>query len=494
MKSGYSISRSADQFVAVTVTPQGNDHWRLDDVSTFAAGSGPAPDLAKTLGRNGGRLNWLLQDEESNVAVTHLPRLKSKELERAVSGWLLREHGGDASTWSVGWQVTGTTAVGPGEPEQLDVAMAFAHRADIDRLTEKATAWRVRPSAMLPDYVALEQFYRTYGRPAEDLQGWNLVFVGRRRRFLCISSDRNLLLTRNLPVDLSAGADPEDYLNRLATEVDRSVFFARQTQQNPSIQKIIVCGDEVLSAQLVQRLATESSIPAEVWGLRDLFQWNGHEDDPDLLLSAISAALAGQPMPLSVLPPQRRVLFGPQVRKRVLMAAGTVAAAAVPVLLVGGLVTSAVQERYLERAQNELGEAEMRADEAARIYRDHGLLLAREDYIRDHTAEYRDFEAVLLRLADFTPDSIVFRDLQIRKPETGGYMLHLTGISGATTAGEAQATFLKFLASLDECGFLAAEGEPEQVQITTRDNEGRLQRQVVFSLAYTVLPVQEQEG
>jgi len=103
--------------------------------------------------------------------------------------------------------------------------------------------------------------YRRYGLKDESLEGWNIVFVGKDDHFLCVSTPSGMLITRPLPADLSEGENSEEYLDRLATEVDRSIFFARQTEFNPNIERIVVCGDSELAQNLVERLKDETSVP-----------------------------------------------------------------------------------------------------------------------------------------------------------------------------------------------------------------------------------------
>ena len=489
----YSIARSHDDLVVLAVDDLGDGRWQVAEPVRFAAEAGPPPKLARALNRNRSQVAWLLTEEEASVSTTTLPRLKPRQLKSVVKGWVVREQGGALDDWIVDWQPLDRQA-GAGEADKQAVAVTFARREIVAGHLDRARAWGLAPGAMLPDFLALDLFFRRFGPDVKDLQGWNLVFLGKRQRFLCIGTGTHLLLTRTLPVDLSDGGNPEEYLDQLATEIERSGFFARQTHQSPEIGKVVVCGDPYLAGNLTRHMGDRSAVPVEPWDLAGCFTCPTGPLEADHLLAAAAAVLAGTRLPLNLAPDQRRTLLGPLARQRALVAVGTLATAAVPLLLIGGLVTTEVQDRYLDRARERLAAAQIEADEAAQVYRRHGLLLAQEDYIRDISLTTPDFEQVLLRLANLTPAGIVYRDLQLKQGGSGGYRLRLAGVSNASSSGAAQATFLDFLAALQGCAFLSPLGEPTHVEITTQDEEGVVRKQVVFSLDYSVLPARPGAG
>jgi len=481
--TGYAIWRDDDRNLALAVQQTADERWRVTNWQETPAHRGFAGDLARDLGRRGSQTAAILGGPEVTCTVTQLPLLRRRELTRAVTGWVARKEGGTPADWQVAWQ-----PLAPRDravAEQQDVFLAYASQQAITEAVARGAAVGVRPGVMLPPQLVLDQFFRLAGPGREDLRVWNLVFVGDRFSFLCVANRASLLLSRPLPRDLSAGADPEEYLDRLVTEVERSVFFARQSEGSPQVDRVMVCGQPAIASALVARLQ-EAEEPAEAWDLATVLDPGAFPVTVDDYLLVAAAALAGQGVALNLAPAASRQLLGPVARRRTVLATTAAAAAVVPLLMIGGLVTARVQDSYLEAATARLEEATVQAETAAQVYARERLLRAREDYLAAYLSDRRDLDGVLRHIAGLTPPQVRYRDLQLVKRASHVH-LYLVGESTAASVTEAQRAFMTFHAALGEAPQLRAIGEPRELEILDRDDAGNQRKTVRFALDYELV-------
>jgi len=293
---------------------------------------------------------------------------------------------------------------------------------------------------------------------------------------------------RALPADLSEGIDGEEYLQRLATEVDRSVFFARQTEFNPNVERIIVCGDATLAQGLVAHLKEETSVPAVYWDIAEMFESEGNQLSAKLMLPAMAAIMAGKKCRCNLLPKQPRILIGPVFQRRLLVAGSTAAAVVIPLLVVGGFLTSSIRDRYLERARLKLSQAQVKAEAAAEVYIAQRVLQDRERHILTLSENDQDYARVLLHLAALTPEEIVYKDLRLKETESGELVLLLSGESISRTVEVAQQSFLDFQAALNGSPILISTGEPGKLVIAAENAQGEKVKKVEFIMEYRVKP------
>lgn len=489
-KHGFSVHRQGEARLAVEVRRDGRGRWTVAQFEHVPAGAAPSVGLGRALVREPGAVAWLLDDTEARTSVLALPSLKGRALERAAVGLVARADGGVPEAWTVGHQVLGATRrLGGGDgPKLQDVFVVQAPRPVVDEHLAAAMRWGLRPGVMLPAHLMLDQLYRRYGPECEDHEAWNLVFIGRDASYLSISTRRSVLLTRRLPQDLSQGADLEEYLGRMATEIERSIFFARQAEHSPQVARIIVCGDHEMAPRVVERLQQQGLAPALYWEIESLFVWGSAVPRPDDLPAVAGALLASEGLPYNLLSPQSHGALSATSRRRTLIGAGALCAAAVPLLLVGGLMTARIQSEYLDKARSQLGEAQLRAAQAEDNYRTQRILMARESRIAKFTAARPDLESVLRQVASLTPPGVVFKSLRLREDEPGAFVLHLEGESAAPSGADAQAGFVTFLEALRASEFATLAGEPRRMHIKPGETEVGGER-TVFSLELTLKPV-----
>ncbi len=489
-KRGFSVHRQGEARLAVEVQRDGRGRWTVAQFERVSAGATPSVGLGRTLTREAGAVVWLLDDTEARTSVLALPSLKRRALERAVVGLVARAEGGGSEAWAVGCQELGATRrLGGGEgPKLQDVFTVQAARAVVDAHLAEAMRWGLCPGVMLPAHLMLDQLYRRHGPECEDHEAWNLVFIGQDASYLCISTRQSVLLTRRLPQDLSQGADLEEYLGRMATEIERSIFFARQAEHSPQVARIIVCGDHEMAPRVVDRLQQQGLAPALYWEIESLFVWGSAVPRPDDLPAVAGALLACEGLPYNLLRTQAHRALSAASRRRALIGAGAVGAAVVPLLLVGGLMTARIQSEYLDKARGQLGEAQARAAQAEGIYRTQRILMARENRIAKFTAARPDLESVLRQMASLTPPGVVFKSLRLQESTPGAFVLHLEGESAAASGTDAQAGFVTFLEALRASELATIEGEPQRMHIKPGETEVGGER-TVFSLELRLKPI-----
>jgi len=483
--TAYGIHKLGEDFHAVGVDPLQDGRWQITARETGRMATGPSGELRRAIGTKGTPLGLVLNGKEVRNALTSFPRLKRKELNQALRGWVAREEGTPVEEWRVAW--TELKRPDP-DPERTDVFLLYSQEKELEAIRQRVLSWGGRSSRMIPEYTVLDEMFRQHGTGLEDWQGWNLVFVTGQEQFLCVANHEGMILTRDLPADLSQGTNPDEHVERLATEVDRSLFFARQTEYNPRIDRVVVCGDPILAAALVTKLDAETSVPAELWDLNTLFTMSGGALDDRAILPAMAAVLATRKGGLNMMPEARGSLLSPVLRRRLALAAATVAWTLVPLLTVGGLVTGRIQDHYLDAAETRMHEALVRAEEAKGIYRAEKLLQDREKHIRAAQEFQRDYAGVLLHLAALTPEEIVFKDLRLRDGADGRPHLYLTGESSSDLVADAQQAFILFQGALNGSDLLAPVGEPRKLVISADREDGDSRQKVEFSMEYGMRP------
>ncbi len=492
-KNGSSLCLKNDGLLGVSVSRLDHGRWSIDKLEQSSEQSPSASALAQELGKSPDRLTMMVPGEAVRNSLISLPKLKKKELNQAVSGWVAREESTPLNEWRVSWREHQGRS-GEGNTDRKDIFLIYSAKEEVDRQMAAAESWGSKPTRILPDYLILDAMFRRYHPDVENLEAWNIVFIGKEEHFLSVSTQGSLLLTRPLPGDLSEGSDAKEYLERLATEVDRSVFFARQTEFNPDIQRIIVCGDSELAQGLIEQLKEETAIPAEFWDVAGCFEWEGGTLDSRHLLPAMAAALDLKKVPFNLLPSQTRILLGARARKRFGLGVATAAIAVIPILVVGGYLTGAVQDRYLERARLQLDDAKVRADAAAEVYKAERVLSAKEEHIASFHGDEQDYAGILLHLADLTPNQVLYKDLRLRETNDGRLVLYLSGESNSETVGSAQQSFLVFQRALKRSRLLISVGEPRKLVISNKNDKGEDVKKVEFSMEFRVEPVTPDQG
>ena len=345
---GYALRRSGDQSQAVEVEAIGARAWRLVGRHLATPGEPWSGDFARGLARASSRTAWIVPEDDVTCSQTPMPRMKKRELVRAVTGWVARQEGGVPDDWTVSWHTFSTSGAGARDGQQ--VAMAYAHRKDVEGQLAAAAGVGVKPGLMLPPSLVLDQFFRAAVPDSAALNVWNLVFLGGGHNVLCVANRDGLLLTRPLPRQprrRRSGRVP-----RPAGHRGRPLGVLRPPDR-PAACRSTACTSAATPScprRLVARLRETSNVSSQHWRVDEIV-----ESDSGGPLARRPAAGDGRGAsrppgaPSSTWP--RRAGGARWARWRVAACwwAGHGAAALVPLLIVGGLVTGRVQERVPRR-------------------------------------------------------------------------------------------------------------------------------------------------
>jgi len=492
-KIGFSVRVDQQEQTLAAVSRSGPDSWNVDDLSTSKEGTKPPQQLLQPMVKNHESVTWLMPNDLATASVITLPPLKGKELTRAVTGYIARNEQGSAENFSISWNALASSGAKTENPRQLVFAL-YSEKKEINEQLGTPLALGIKPARMTTGFMVLDQFYRMT-HPAGEITGaLNLVFLGQHENFLVISRDDCPVLTRGLPFDLSEDGESEQYLDQLATEIDRSGFYVRQGEHSPSVAKIIVAGNPELADRLVNTLQIRSDIPAETWDISTHFQWGDRPIPSESFIPLMAAALSVEKFPYNLLPEIKRSFLGPKFRRRALVAAGSLAVALLPVLLLGGAVTAKVQEGYLEKANQRLDLARLEAEEAAEVYKKQRLLISQQNYIQTFLASRPDLESILLKIGSLAPAEVQFRDLRVNEDELGKTRLTITGESKAATSSQAHAAFIKFQQALEGSDFLVTYTEPIKLEINGESSGKDDNPRTVFRMKFLLITDQPEEG
>lgn len=431
--------------------------------------------------REGGE--WVVQTlpgARVQLIFMRVPELKATEMRRAVIGNILRDRGGRARDWAISHRNL-PHRDDAGKTGGREVLAHCTNQSSVSEHLDHADRWGCDPETMLPDYEALAALFRAHA-PEPSGMPWNLVYLGQKQRFLCIGDEHCLVMHRALPADLSAGEDPDAYLDQIAVEIERSNFFAQQTERSVRVGRVVVCGDEEPARELVAKLASGSAREVRYWDVAALFEAEQGTIDTDLFIPLAAAVSRFGKTRVNLLPRRSRVRVSRKVRRRGLLGIATMIAAAAPMLLVGGQLTADIQNDYLRRARAGLNLAEERARIAETAYRNHHSLLARETLIQRAVQDRPDLGAILLDMARITPREITYRELLMQARDDGNYRLELTGDSEAVTGVAAQQALLDFLAALGAHPQLSLTREPTHLRLTSHNDGDTELSRVFFNL------------
>ena len=491
--TGYSVRVTDDENVLSAVTPLEPGLWAVDELVQARGATLPPEALIQVLARNSAGLTWLMPNDLAEPTLLKLPPLKGKELARAVTGTIDRQEKTEPGETFLSWQALASDSDAGGDPAS-QVFVLHARQEDIDGQMDHHLARTMRPQRLLPGYMVLDQFFRfTRCDPLED-NTWTLVYLGKQENFLVVGNHGSVILTRPLPFDLNEDAPGDQYIERLATEVERSGFFVKQGELGQGMDRTLVAGDPELAPALVKNLNERSGVPAEFWDISRSFQWGEGPVPSSAYIPLMAAAMARRPSEYNLLPATKRKLFGPQARRRAMVAAGTLGTSLLPVLIIGSAVTARVQESYLQNAQARLEEARGEAARAAEAYKQQRLLKNREELLNRFHLEQPDLEGILVQVGTMAPREILLHNLKINQDDLGKTRLTIVGQSEARRSSEAQAAFIRFQKALDSAPFLEKYTEPLQLEISGDDLKDQENPRTLFKMKYILAAATAEEG
>jgi hypothetical protein len=482
-RSAASLQFRPDGVTAMRITTEASPSYRILWCEE-ARLEDPLPSrVQRELSGQFGGVCQVLPGEDVHHLIVPLPPLAPKLRAAAIRGVVVREKGGELRDW-----VTTFTELpareGSRRGGRQDFSTYCVRTEVVRRHLERARGLGVRPTVALAPFGLLDDLYRKHRVVDPAVNGWNLVHLGRTARFLCVGEPGGLLFSRPLPEDLSRGAELTEYIERLATEVERSNFFAQQAERSLRVDQVVVCGDAELADALTTRLA-ERQFPVVRWRPEDLFAWPDDEPRPELLL-AVSGAVAALGDGGNLLPADVRPDRGRTVRRQVQLVVQTSVGAAVPLLFGAALLTEHIQRDALREMAQRENELLSRAQVTATAYLQNRALLAREANLTRLDDADADLEGLLRDIATLAPSAVVFQDLTLRRDPDGRYRLILSGESRGYDGMDAQEVYLGFHAGLGACSRLREVGEPAQLELAADDESSAGGSRVSFTLEYVV--------
>jgi hypothetical protein len=479
-KNAYGLLLDGDAFLTACVGQESGDtpyrvHWlRTMPVEGITA-SEPWRELQKQLKQT----MLVVPSENATLVQASLPPLKSEEIRVGLLGLVLKLKGGEPEAWQLAHdRREGGEA---GRNVHTGLGLELANLAPYLAPFEVTGA---RPRQALPGALILDQFLRGQLDGEEEGGAWNLVYVGKEEQQLVIGDAQGPRLMRSLPHDLSQGAEPEEYVERLSTEVERSNFFAQQGEASTRVQRILVCGDPALAEPLVAKLAQTDGLVAEWWRPEQLFAVDEGCASWDVLMPLVAAVVGMGSAGLNIMPVSDDQNPGRRFRRQALGVIAVACLVLLPLLGGGGHSTRRVQRRTMDSQFSQIGEARVLAEEAARNYLRDQSLLARQARIESKDPHRVDLGGLLRDLSSRIPGEAHLTTIELKQDYRGGYHLELHGECIGETAEKAQAEFLRLHRDMGASPTLDAEAEPTQLQIIGGKSGGAT---VTFTLRYALL-------
>jgi hypothetical protein len=344
----------------------------------------------------------------------------------------------------------------------------------------------LQPRTVLPAPLALESLLRTElgGGKTEEKNSWSLIYMGREEFFLIIGDMHGPLLYRNLPVDLSSGADKDEYLKRFITEVERSNFSAKQSEQNFTVESIYVSGDPGLVIPLAEQLDGKVNLPVTHWQPQNRFEFEEEIEGWAILPLLAAAVLDSRVMPLNLFIKPDREGAGRALRTYSFAATGTLLVVAAPLLLGASLHTRGVQESIIKTQTDQLLQARDQAGESAKRYLLEQSLISREERIALNGDKETPFAEILRDVAARLPDQVRLINLKLRQGKDGRYRLYITGESFGKSSEEAQSSYILFRDSLSQSPLITGKKQPIFMQIQESGSKTGFMSKVSFSIEY----------
>jgi len=483
----YCLAPHADGFLALSLGRAEPGGYRVNWLEILPAGRPGAAPHWRELTRASRRLLLLLPNDSCQLFHARLPEMKPDLQRLAVAGLLQKQRGGGPEQWSV--DVRRREGSKGADGRWLVTGLAL-ERPALHKLLQPLAGGDLHPGLGLPQALALDALLRRELRAADSGGGaWNLVFLGREERFLVIGDAAGPLLVRALPADLSGGTDRVEYLERLATEIERSHFFAQQGDQGTRVQRVLVCGDPEMAEPLALRLTKADALAAEHWQPEQYFKVESAAASWEFLPVLAGAVAAFEGALFAIMPRRRQDGTLWRLRRYAFTGSAAFCLGLLPLVGGGSEITRRLQAQVLAQQTLQLEQGRLAAEAAARDYIKQVGLLARQAQLDRYTPAQTPLGPLLRDIAARLPGPVQLVDLDVVREETGIYCVIVRGESRGRTSEQAQAAFLQFHAALTGTPYLEGGAEPVFLQIDgERDDEGS-QSRVSFELRYRLAEV-----
>ncbi|MBN1164262.1 MAG: hypothetical protein JXB45_06765 [Candidatus Krumholzibacteriota bacterium] len=485
---GYSMDLNAEKALVLKIRDgREKNSYTVEWIERLSPAAAPSGPVLRELSRPRIRLVQTLTSAQVTLLTARLPDMKTSAMANALQGIVVREKGGSFGDWVIDFKAN-PEKDGKRHSEYKNRVTALYTPQDLVRkLYGAAREWGWEPTGMFPGYLALEQFLRFHQPEMVNADGWSLVYLGEGDRFMCVGNRQSLLFARGLPEDLSQGREEEEYFERLMTEIERSTFFAKQTDDQMVVDRIIICGKPSLADRLAERMTGRFPERITRWKPEDLFYIRQGEESWKYTLCLVAAAVSLWGPQYNLLPPEAKGGRARKIRRYALLAAGVWGVAVVPTILGGGLWTTRVQDKYLRNTEAaHRAWLNDRAESATTAYIHGHALRDCQGNLDRLVNSHPELDRLLMEVARRTPPGIVFEKLDIVDGSDHRFHLILRGRSMARDGARAQRNFLRLMESLGRCALLEEFKEPSRLEIAGTDDDDRAGSQAAFTLEYMI--------
>jgi hypothetical protein len=483
---GYCLSLDGDNSIAIKLRTDKEELFRVEWIEHFSINDPDPGSRIEELAGSCRRVVQAIPNEQVSLMTVTLPNMKAKSQNTALQGLVVREKGGSFGDWVIDFNMVSGSQQGNVPGKHVSITAAVVKKEAVEKYYADAEQMGCYPRGMLPGHLALEQLLRHHGPVLESDGAWNLVFIGNKNQFICVGDNNDLFFSRNLPQNLSGSAGEDEYIERIAMEIKRSNFFAQQKERNIPVRRIIISGEPEKADKLVENLINQTE--------QEIIRWHPEEifitDDKTILWEytlnlAVAVTAFHQPR-YNLMPPRAKHKSGKRIRHYSTLAAVVFGAAAVPVILIGGLLTSRVQGDFLQGAKAQLNTLHSRAGRAAESYLLNRALRDRQENIDKYECAQPELAPLLKSIAERTPGNIIYNSVEIVSENDDRFRLVIHGQSIARNGEQAQRIFLQFLDSLNACPHLQEFKEPENLEISGEDGGNMQLSRVTFALEYLI--------
>ncbi|MCP4549882.1 MAG: hypothetical protein GY835_25785 [bacterium] len=432
------------------------------------------------------RTTLLMASDKASLNQMRLPNLKVKERTNAILGMMRKQRGQNDRNWYIDFcEVIHPDGDVQSDPRKVFTILSTEEEFLNNQLLHLAGSG-LRPTRAIPKPLALEALMRKHHPELLEAKGaWNLVYLGESENFLIIGDRSGPILIRSLSEDLSDGADPDEYLQRLATEVERSNFFARQGEVSTEVTSIIVTGEPGLADSMLTLLDKSENFELIRWLPEERFSYDGAAASWRQVTMLAGAVMQYESYNLNLIPVRREDTVAWKLRHYSLLGTATATLWLLPLILAGSWLTGDIQDRIATQQSVQLSHSREQARASAYNYLGNLNLLTRNDFLTELGPGRGNLAGFLRDLSQRTPDSVRLTNLVVERT-VRGYTVTIDGDCRTGSSRDAQNQFLKLKEALRNSPLLCKDDEPIFLEITGEEKVSTKQSIVTFKLAYSI--------
>src|SRR3989338_1140410 len=216
-------------------------------------------NVLKEMGFRAKIINTIIPYPSIDYRQVSLPPMSKSDLKTAIDREAKKE-----LKFPVTELVTDYEILGESEEKGLrrtELLIARAQSKDTEELFSMAGEFRLRFNSLTVIPAALFNLLKIRGGAGDETLA--VIHAGTNKGTIIISHQGNLRFPREFP--LRAGAESAEGYGHLVAETKRSLLFVKQQARGLTVKKILILGDIGQPDTLVDTMASETGIPAEVY-------------------------------------------------------------------------------------------------------------------------------------------------------------------------------------------------------------------------------------